>query len=277
MCVSDQSSQKGISTAYPHRQANQRQVKLLQTQKNAEIGGPKPGLGATQVTMTDKADSTHDEPMPIPEPQKPGVSEETDPAKAAQEILLALDESGLGGNSPEAKRVKELVKNLEKTMQDTLKKSTPGSSASSTAGSFVVLGPEDDPMKSKSPRTKRSATGTPPRAPTPEGKRKFEGPLKERLEMKDRDSLGDEDFEVLLESLKELDKVRSHEADETKRRKADDEQVKLAKDENSSLQSTIKELRERGQQMSAQHETKVKAHEEAVSYTHLTLPTNREV
>ena len=98
------------------------------------------GLGATQVTMTDKADSTRDGPMPIPEPQKPGVSEETDPAKAAQEILLALDESGLGGNSPEAKRVKDLVKNLEKTMQETLKKPAPGSSASSAAGSFVVLG-----------------------------------------------------------------------------------------------------------------------------------------
>ena len=43
------------------------------------------GLGATQVAMTDKADSTRDEPMHIPAPQKPGVSEEKDPAKAAQE------------------------------------------------------------------------------------------------------------------------------------------------------------------------------------------------
>ena len=111
---------------------------LLQTERNAEIGGPKPGLGATQVTMTDTADSTRDEPMHIPEPQKPGVSEETDPTKAAQEILLALDE-GLGENSPEGKKVKELVKKLEGAMKETLKKAAPGSSAFGIAHRCLVV------------------------------------------------------------------------------------------------------------------------------------------
>ena len=48
------------------------------------------GLGATQVAMSEKADITLEEPMEIPEPQKQGVSDESDPVKAAQEILSAL-------------------------------------------------------------------------------------------------------------------------------------------------------------------------------------------
>ena len=160
------------------------------------------------------------------------MSEEKDPAKAAKEILLALDE-GLG-NSPEVKKVKDLVMKLEETMQETLKKTNPGSSASSNTGSYVFVGSEDDPMKPKSPRSKKSTLGGGSRAPTPEGKRKHEGPLRERLEMKNKESLSDEDLEVLLESLKELEKARSHEAEETKRRKSDDEQAKRANDETVS-------------------------------------------
>ena len=146
------------------------------------------GLGATQVAMSEKGDSTRDEPMHVPEPQKPGVSDEKDPTKAAQEILSALDE-GLDSNSPEVKKVKDLVMKLEETMQETFKKTAPGSSASSAAGSYVILGSEDDPMKAKSPRTqksKKSTAGGGSRVPTPEGKRKHEGPLRERLEMKNK-------------------------------------------------------------------------------------------
>ena len=224
--------------------------------------------------MTDKVESTLgwlEEPMHIPEPQKPGVSEvqkpslseESDPAKAAQEILLALNE-GLG-DSPEVKKVKDLVTKLEETMQEALKKNNPGSSASSNTGSYVVVGSEDDPMKLKSPRSKKSSLGGGSRVPTPEGKRKHEGPLRERLEMKNRESLSDIDLEVLLESLKELEKARPHEAEETKRRKSDDEQAKRVKDENSSLQTTIAELREKGKQLSAQYESNEKAHGEEVA------------
>ena len=95
-------------------------------------------------------------------------------------------------------------------MRETLKKVGPESGASSAAGSYVMVSSEDDPMKQKSPRTKRSAAAGGSRAPTPESKRKHEGPLRERLERKDKESLGEDDLKVLLDSLKELEKVQSH-------------------------------------------------------------------
>ena len=211
---------------------------------------------------------TTEEPMSVaaqevPAPHKSGTSEDGSPSKAAQEILTALEE-GLG-NSPEAIKVKDLVKKLEETLQEELKKKAPGSSASSNAGSYVVLGAEDDPMKPKSPRTKKSTLGSGSRVPTPEGKRKHEGPLRERLEMKDWESVSPADLELLLESLKEQEKSRSHEAEETKRRKSDDEKAKLAKDENSSLRRTVEELQEREKQVSALYELNVEGHKEEIA------------
>ena len=82
---------------------------------------------------------------------------------------------------------------------------------------------------------------------------------------RNKESLSDADLEVLLESLKELEKARSHEAEETKRRKSNDEQAKLVKDENSSLQSCMTELREKEKQLSARCESDARAHEEEVA------------
>ena len=67
--------------------------------------------------MADKAESTREESMDIPEPRKPGVSEGVeDLTKSAQEILTALDD--LGDKDPEiAGSVKELVKKLEEAFR----------------------------------------------------------------------------------------------------------------------------------------------------------------
>ena len=105
--------------------------------------------------MAEKVDSTVDEPMDIHDPPKQRVSDEQDPAKAAMEILQMLDGSGIE-DSPEVKKVKDMVKQLEGSLQEKHKRTNPGSSASSAAGSYVVLG--DDPMKPKSPRSKKHAT-----------------------------------------------------------------------------------------------------------------------
>ena len=52
---------------------------------------PKVTMKIEEITE-DMADSVREEPMDDPGVRKPGVSEEKDPAKAAQEILSALDE-----------------------------------------------------------------------------------------------------------------------------------------------------------------------------------------
>ena len=68
----------------------------------------------------------------------------------------------------------------------------------------------------------------------------------------------------MLESLGELDKAKSREAEEAKRRKSNDEQAKLVKDENSSLQSTITELREKEKQLKACDDVVVAVNDDAV-------------
>ena len=89
-------------------------------------------------------------------------------ASAAEEILNVF-ESKIG-ESPEADKLKTIIRKLEESLQEEFKKkNAPGLSASSQIGSWVII--EDDPMKPKSPRTKRTSPGNGSRPPTPEGKK----------------------------------------------------------------------------------------------------------
>ena len=145
MCEYHLSSLKGISTAY-----SRRHTYVTSTTERRNWWTQTGDLERPKVTMSEMVDSTRDESMIFPEPLKPGQSDDLDPTKAAKEILSAMDE-----NSPECKKVKDLVQMLE----EMVKKPAPGSGASSTAGSFALLGSGDDPMNKKSPRSKKPAAG----------------------------------------------------------------------------------------------------------------------
>ena len=137
----------------------------------------------------------------------------------------------------------------------------------------MALDGTDDSAKSKGHKSKRppvaTTTGSASRTPTPEGgKGKHEGSLRERLEAGELGSLGLDDIELLLESLKDQERAQSRETEEAKRRKSDDEKVKSANDENLALRRTVEELEEKERRTIALHESKLDSHaEESAQWT----------